>query len=94
MGHQAESLIRRHINERINERLRPVSWSVCGPLTPPPPPPCPQVLDIRWIGDQLLGSIEILPTPSGMLLWELYSQVRQCVEGEGRGCRCWSCTPR
>mmetsp|Transcript_32615 Transcript_32615/g.72047 ORF Transcript_32615/g.72047 Transcript_32615/m.72047 type:complete len:600 (+) Transcript_32615:290-2089(+) len=33
-----------------------------------------QVLDVQWKGDQLWGSIEILPTPSGLLLWELYSQ--------------------
>jgi len=33
-----------------------------------------QVLDIHWSGDQLLGTIEILPTPSGLMLWELYGQ--------------------
>lgn len=33
-----------------------------------------QVLEVFWKGDQLWGSIEILPTPSGLLLWELYSQ--------------------
>mmetsp|Transcript_18408 Transcript_18408/g.46554 ORF Transcript_18408/g.46554 Transcript_18408/m.46554 type:complete len:728 (-) Transcript_18408:628-2811(-) len=33
-----------------------------------------QVLEVQWKGDQLWGTIEILPTPSGMLLWELYSQ--------------------
>ncbi|GAX75735.1 hypothetical protein CEUSTIGMA_g3178.t1 [Chlamydomonas eustigma] len=33
-----------------------------------------QVLEVWWRGDQLLGVIEILPTPSGLLLWELYSQ--------------------
>jgi hypothetical protein len=37
-----------------------------------------QVLDVWWMRDQLLGIIEILPTPSGLLLWELYSQVRVC----------------
>lgn len=31
---------------------------------------------MKWKGDQLWGVIEILPTPSGLLLWELYSQVR------------------
>ena len=36
--------------------------------------PCEQVLEIHWSGDQLLGTIEILPTPSGLMLWELYSQ--------------------
>lgn len=35
----------------------------------------PQVLEVHWKGDQLWGTIEVLPTPSGMLLWELYSQV-------------------
>jgi hypothetical protein len=35
----------------------------------------PQVLHVRWHQDELWGSIEILPTPSGLLLWELYSQV-------------------
>lgn len=33
-----------------------------------------QVLEVRWKGDCLWGTIEILPTPSGLLLWELYSQ--------------------
>ncbi|KAG2440254.1 hypothetical protein HXX76_004366 [Chlamydomonas incerta] len=27
-----------------------------------------------WKGDQLWGTIEVLPTPSGLLLWELYSR--------------------
>jgi len=35
-----------------------------------------QVLGVKWKGDQLWGTIEILPTPAGLLLWELYSQVR------------------
>lgn len=35
-----------------------------------------QVLSVQWKGDLLWGTIEILPTPSGLLLWELYSQVR------------------
>lgn len=30
---------------------------------------------MQWKGDQLWGTIEVLQTPSGMLLWELYSQV-------------------
>lgn len=34
-----------------------------------------QVLEVHWQGDLLWGTIEILPTPSGLLLWELYSQV-------------------
>lgn len=33
---------------------------------------------MQWKGDQLWGTIEILPTPSGLLLWELYAQVRSC----------------
>ncbi|KAG1667579.1 hypothetical protein FOA52_014660 [Chlamydomonas sp. UWO 241] len=33
-----------------------------------------QVLEVHWKGDMLMGTIEILPTPSGLLLWELYSQ--------------------
>lgn len=35
-----------------------------------------QVLEVHWKGGRLYGSIEILQTPSGLLLWELYSQVR------------------
>ena len=35
-----------------------------------------QVLDVEWRNNQLWGTIEILRTPSGMLLWELYAQVR------------------
>jgi hypothetical protein len=38
-----------------------------------------QVLDVEWKGDQLWGTIEILQTPSGLLLWELYSQVSICA---------------
>ncbi|GLC42706.1 hypothetical protein PLESTB_001129700 [Pleodorina starrii] len=33
-----------------------------------------QVLEVAWKGDQLWGTIEVLPTPSGLLLWELYSR--------------------
>lgn len=43
-----------------------------------------QVLDVRWKKDQLWGTIEILPTPSGLLLWELYSQgIRLGVSSRG-----------
>ncbi|KAF5843548.1 hypothetical protein DUNSADRAFT_14464 [Dunaliella salina] len=35
---------------------------------------CVQVLGVQWKGDQLWGTIEVLPTPSGLLLWELYAQ--------------------
>ncbi len=46
-----------------------------------------QVLEVKWKGDQLWGSIEILPTPAGLLLWELYSQVRAGVGAWGlMGC--------
>ncbi|PNH07500.1 hypothetical protein TSOC_006044 [Tetrabaena socialis] len=34
-----------------------------------------QVLEVTWKGDQLWGTIEVLATPSGLLLWELYSRV-------------------
>ena len=51
-----------------------------------------QVLEVNWKGDQLWGTIEILATPSGLLLWELYSQVRgvhaSCLKGGMRAC--WS----
>ncbi|GIL64725.1 hypothetical protein Vafri_18611 [Volvox africanus] len=33
-----------------------------------------QVLEVTWKGDQLWGTIEVLPTPSGLLLWELYAR--------------------
>lgn len=33
-----------------------------------------QVLDVHWLGSCLMGTIEILPTPSGLLLWELYAR--------------------
>lgn len=33
-----------------------------------------------WKGDQLWGTIEVLPTPSGLLLWELYSRVGQAPD--------------
>eukprot|EP00798_Chlamydomonas_sp_ICE-L_P023001 gene23001-30192_t len=43
-----------------------------------------QVLDVEWRGEQLWGSIEILATPSGLLLWELYSQgIRLGVSSRG-----------
>jgi hypothetical protein len=34
-----------------------------------------QVLEVHWRGTHLWGTIEVLPTPSGLLLWELYAQV-------------------
>jgi hypothetical protein len=34
-----------------------------------------QVLEVRWRGNELWGTIEVLPTPAGLLLWELYSRV-------------------
>eukprot|EP00882_Tetradesmus_deserticola_P030328 GHRQ01034043.1.p2 GENE.GHRQ01034043.1~~GHRQ01034043.1.p2 ORF type:complete len:153 (+),score=77.05 GHRQ01034043.1:309-767(+) len=34
-----------------------------------------QVLEVHWRGSELWGSIEVLPTPAGLLLWELYSRV-------------------
>jgi hypothetical protein len=36
-----------------------------------------QVLEVHWRGSELWGTIEVLPTPAGLLLWELYSRVRQ-----------------
>lgn len=43
-----------------------------------------QVLEYRWVGDKLWGTAEILPTPSGLLLWQLYSQgVRVGVSSRG-----------
>lgn len=33
-----------------------------------------QVLEYKWVQDKLWGTIEILPTPSGLLLWQLYSK--------------------
>eukprot|EP00879_Flechtneria_rotunda_P029005 GHRR01031256.1.p1 GENE.GHRR01031256.1~~GHRR01031256.1.p1 ORF type:complete len:131 (+),score=23.59 GHRR01031256.1:657-1049(+) len=33
-----------------------------------------QVLDVFWRGTELWGTIEVLPTPAGLLLWELYSK--------------------
>jgi hypothetical protein len=36
-----------------------------------------QVLDLRWRGPELWGTLEVLPTPAGLLLSELYSKVRQ-----------------
>ncbi len=44
---------------------------------PAPQVPSVQVLEVHWRGELLWGTIEILPTPSGLLLWELYSQVRR-----------------
>lgn len=44
-----------------------------------------QVLDVSWKGDQLWGTIEVLPTPSGLLLWELYSRVGCALVWAGRG---------
>lgn len=37
-----------------------------------------QVLDLRWRGPELWGTLEVLPTPAGLLLSELYSKV-SCV---------------
>jgi hypothetical protein len=34
----------------------------------------PQVLRVWWRGKELWGCVEVLPTPSGLLLWHLYSQ--------------------
>lgn len=34
-----------------------------------------QVLEVHWKGNELWGTIEVLPTPAGLLLWELYSRV-------------------
>lgn len=34
-----------------------------------------QVLDLRWRGPELWGTLEVLPTPAGLLLSELYSKV-------------------
>lgn len=33
-----------------------------------------QVLDLRWRGPELWGTLEVLPTPAGLLLSELYSK--------------------
>ncbi|WIA29021.1 hypothetical protein OEZ86_011538 [Tetradesmus obliquus] len=33
-----------------------------------------QVLEVHWRGNELWGTIEVLPTPAGLLLWELYSR--------------------
>jgi hypothetical protein len=32
------------------------------------------VLSVKWRGKELWGTIEVLPTPSGLLLWELYAR--------------------
>jgi hypothetical protein len=45
-----------------------------------------QVLELRWRGQELWGTIEVLPTPAGLLLSELYSKVSGCV---GVVCSCW-----
>jgi hypothetical protein len=43
-----------------------------------------QVLDMFWKGKKLWGSIEVLSTPSGLLIWELYSKgVRLGVSSRG-----------
>lgn len=34
-----------------------------------------QVLDLRWRGPELWGTLEVLPSPAGLLLSELYSKV-------------------
>eukprot|EP00775_Hariotina_reticulata_P010278 gene10278-10437_t len=33
-----------------------------------------QVLEVFWRGSELWGTLEVLPTPAGLLLWELYSK--------------------
>ena len=38
-----------------------------------------QVLDLRWRGPELWGTLEILPTPAGLLLSELYSKARRAL---------------
>jgi hypothetical protein len=48
-----------------------------------------QVLEVHWRGSELWGTIEVLPTPAGLLLWELYSRVRR---GKGQGS--WSSMQR
>lgn len=46
-----------------------------------------QVLDLRWRGPELWGTLEVLPTPAGLLLSELYSKVSsQQSRPQGRGC--------
>jgi hypothetical protein len=58
-----------------------------------------QVLELRWRGRELWGTIEVLPTPAGLLLSELYSKVcgrqqrwagrvSEQVCGCGCGCGC------
>jgi hypothetical protein len=39
----------------------------------------PQVLEVYWRRSQLWGTIEVLPTPSGLLLRELYAKVGPLV---------------
>eukprot|EP00955_Chlamydomonas_euryale_P055806 356225-Chlamydomonas_euryale.AAC.4 len=56
----------------------PHSMPFCGSWPHPchrdPAGASPQVLEVHWRGDTLMGTIEILQTPSGLLLRELYSQ--------------------
>lgn len=40
-----------------------------------------QVLDLRWRGPELWGTLEVLPTPAGLLLSELYSKVSTSNRG-------------
>lgn len=43
-----------------------------------------QVLEVHWKNNTLWGTLEILPTPSGLLLWELYSRgIRLGVSSRG-----------
>lgn len=48
-----------------------------------------QVLDLRWRGPELWGTLEVLPTPAGLLLSELYSKVSTASNRgrkDARGC--------
>jgi hypothetical protein len=43
-----------------------------------------QVLGLRWRGPELWGTLEVLPTPAGLLLSELYSKVSVSSTGAHR----------
>lgn len=65
-------------DEQSETKMTELSMSLTRALKPTQCSPClwcAQVLDVHWRGNQLWGTIEILSTPSGLLLWELYSQV-------------------
>ena len=51
----------------------------CLDILPTDPLLWTQVLELNWKGGQLWGTIEVLPTPAGLLVWELYSQVGPCL---------------